>query len=565
MSLFSSLQVANNSLIANQIGVQVTGNNIANANTPGYLRQEVHLTPAPTQRFGGLLLGLGVEVSAIIQKTDAFLEERLRGATADLAFGETQEQTYSRLEAAIGELSETDLSTSLTNFFGSIQDVLNQPESVAARNLATLQGQTLADDVTRLHSRVFELQGDLDKQIRGTATTINGLLKEVAKLNVKITSTEGGDVSASDAVGLRDQRNEKLKQLATIIDVRSVEQNNGAMNVFIGGDLLVYEGTNRSVYITQDADLGSHSTQIRIEGSSLPLGTASGKLGGMVTSRDEILGGFLNGLDDFTKTLAHEFNKLYSSGQGLKGFTSLTSEFDVDDIDLALDQTGLAFTPVNGSFQVLVKNTQTGITQTADLQISLDGLGDETSLAELTAALDAIDGISAAVTPTRGLQLSVDSPNLAFSFANDTSGILSALGLNTFFTGTGASNLGVSSIVREDPSYFAASSGGIGNDTENAIALAGFLDRPLASANNDSLNDAYDRLLGDTIQASSVSRGVADGFRVFHATLEGQKMAVSGVSLDEEAINLIQYQRAYQATARVISTISELLEVLVNL
>ena len=565
MSLFSSLQLANNALIANQIGIQVTGNNIANANTPGYLRQEVQLTPAATQRRGDLLLGLGVQVTAIVQKTDRFLEERLRGAGADLAFGETQEQAYYRLEAVVGELSETDLSTSLTNFFGSIQDVLNQPESIASRNLAALRGETLAEDISRLHNRVFELQTDLDDQVENSAVTINGLLTEVAELNVKITTLEGGGVSNSDAVGLRDQRNEILKELSSILDVRSVEQEEGSVTVFLGGEQLVFQGTAEKVLVNKSSDRGPNSTELRLEGTSIKLGTASGKLGGLLDARDNVLGGFLTGLDDFTKTLAHEFNRLYSSGQGLKGFTSLTSDFEVSDADLALDQTGLAFTPTNGSFQVLLRNKQTGITETTDIPVSLDGLGDETSLNELAASLDAIDGLTATVSPTRSLQLSVDSPNLEFSFADDTSGVLSALGLNNFFTGTGSADLGVSQIVRDDPSFFAASSGGIGSDTENAVALAGFLDRPLDGEGSDSINVIYDRLIGDTTQAAAVSRGVTEGFRVFHATLEGQKLSISGVSLDEEAINLIQYQRAFQATARVVSTISELLDVLVNL
>ena len=565
MSLFSSLQLANNALTANQIGIQVTGNNIANANTPGYLRQEMQLTPAATQRQGGLLLGLGVQVAAIVQKTDLFLEERLRGAAADMAFGQTQEQTYFRLESVIGELNETDLSTSLTNFFGSIQDVLNQPENIAARNLAALQGETLAGDITRLYDRVLDMQTDLDDQVRSSATTINGLVKEIAKLNVKITSIEGGGISPSDAVGLRDQRTLKLKELATILDVSAVEQTNGSVSVFVGGDLLVFEGTHREVEADTSNERGINSTEIRLQGTTIALGASSGKLGGLMSSRDEVLGGFLTRLDDFTKTLVHEFNRVFTSGQGLKGFTSLTSDFEVLDVDLPLDQTGLPFTPGNGSFQVLLRNTQTGITTTSDIQVSLDGLDDDTSLAELAAALDGIDGLAASVTPTRGLQLSVESPNFEFSFANDTSGALAALGLNTFFTGTGAANVGVSSIVRGDPSYFAASTGGVGNDTENAIALAGFLDRPLATANNDSIGVLYERMMGDTTQASAVSRGVAEGFRVFHATLEGQHLAVSGVSLDEEAINLIQYQRAFQATARLVSTISELLEILVNL
>src|SRR5690606_6745710 len=107
---------ANNALMAAQLGVQVTGNNIANATTPGYIRQSVVLTPAATQRKGDLLLGLGVDVTAVIQQTDKFLEERLRGAVSDLTNGETQEGVYTQLETLLGELSETDLSSMMSRF-----------------------------------------------------------------------------------------------------------------------------------------------------------------------------------------------------------------------------------------------------------------------------------------------------------------------------------------------------------------------------------------------------------------------------------------------------------------
>src|SRR5690242_6458159 len=117
MTLFSSIQIANNALIAAQLGLQVTSNNVANANTPGYIRQSLILTPGPTQRYGGLLLGLGVDVQAVVQQTDRFLEERVRNAASDLANSEAQDNTYVQLESLIGELSDTDLSTSLSNFF----------------------------------------------------------------------------------------------------------------------------------------------------------------------------------------------------------------------------------------------------------------------------------------------------------------------------------------------------------------------------------------------------------------------------------------------------------------
>src|SRR5262245_33157395 len=136
MSLFGSLQLANNALRAQQVGLQVVGQNIANANTPGYIREEVNYVPAPTQRKGDLLLGLGVQVDSIQQKIDEFLAERLRGASSDRASAGSKEEVWLQLEGLLSELGDTDLSTSLNDFFNSVNEVLNQPESASVRNLA---------------------------------------------------------------------------------------------------------------------------------------------------------------------------------------------------------------------------------------------------------------------------------------------------------------------------------------------------------------------------------------------------------------------------------------------
>jgi flagellar hook-associated protein 1 FlgK len=565
MSLFGSIQIASNALQANQLGVQVTGNNIANANTPGYLRQNLVLTPAATQRKGQLLLGLGVDVSAVIQQTDKFLEERLRGSASDLANGDTQAQTYTQLETILGELGDNDLSTTLTKFFGSLNDILNQPESIPVRNLAVLQGQTLAGDIQRLDSRVREIRKDTNDRVIESATDINRLLNEVAKLNKQITVAEGGAISKSDAVGLRDKRGVALGELSKIIDIKVVEQDSGDVTVFAGGEYLVFEGTAREVTYVITPDRGLNIAEIRLKETDAPLNVSSGKLTGLFTARDEILGGFLDQLNDFSRALTFEFNKVYTGGQGLTGFTSLTSEFTVDDVQAPLDQSGLKFTPVNGSFQVQIYNKQTKLTKSYDIPVKLNGLEDDTSLESLKQQLDAIDGLAAEITPTRGLKLSSESSNLQFAFANDTSGTLASLGIGTFFTGSTSSNIGISQIVRADPSKFSASSGGIGKDTANAVELAGFLDRPLESRGGASLADAYQRIAGDVTQQSSVAKAVAAGFGDFQKTLEGQSLAISGVNIDEETINLISYQRAYQASAKFIATVNSLLDILVSL
>ena len=567
MSLFGSIRLASNALRADQIAMQVIGQNIANANTPGYIREEVELSPAPTQRVGGLLMGLGVQVDAVVQKIDLFLEERLRGAVSDKSSAETRESTYIQLEQLIGELGDTDISTAMTSFFNSVSEILNQPEDISVRNLAVLNGTTLAQEIRRLAQRVGEVRADVNERVKQTADDINRLIEEVRSLNVKIAATEGGDVSKSDAVGLRDQRLVALEDLAKLIDIHVREQPNGAVTVYIGGDYLVAEGVSRPVEVVLEANRGLTAAYVHLAETDLRLDPSGGELHGLLVARDDVLGGFLDQLDNFAGTLAYEFNKIYSSGQGLSGYTELTSQAYVTDPDRPLDDAGLKFTPTNGSFQVLVYDKDAKVTHTTDVLVSLNGVDPdaETTLNDLVEQLNQIDGISAEVTVDGRLTLRTTSAVDEFSFASDTSGVLAALGVNTFFTGSTGHDLDIDPAVKEDPGKFAASQGGIGQDTKNAVEMAAFPDRSIESRNGASITVLYDRMVGQATQGSTVTHAAAEGTRVFEQTLRGQKLAISGVSIDEEAIRMIAFQKAFQAAARYISVLNELFQMLVEL
>ena len=565
MSLFGSIQMASNALKANDIALQVVGQNISNANTPGYIREEVILATAPTQQLGTLQLGLGVKVEAVVQKIDLFLEQRLRGAVSDMSDAETQESYYAQLEGVIGELSDTDLSTYLTDFFSSINEVLNQPESQSVRNLAVLSGQTLTESINHMAEQVINIREDVNDQIIEMADDINNLLLEIRELNLKIAKTEAGDISNSDAVGLRDQRLTALEDLASKLDINVREQSNGMVAVYHDGDYLVFDESVRQIDVILDSEEGLNAASLHISESDKVLDPSAGELAGLLASRDDILGGFLDTLDGFANTLAFEFNKQFSKGQGLSGFQDVTSEFGVTATDQPLNDAGLEFTPVNGSFQIMVTQKTTGQTLTHDIFVDLNGIGEETSMDDLVTMIDDIDGISASVDLSGKLTILSDSSDHEFAFADDTSGVLAALGVNTFFSGSSARDIGVNNVLVKDPALFAASSGGIGHDTDNAVALAALIDTPLESQNGASLAVLYDRMTGEVAQSSAVSQSVAEGARVFEGTLRGQKLSISGVSLDEEAVRMMAYQRAYQAAARFIATLSELMDLTVSL
>jgi flagellar hook-associated protein 1 len=565
MSLFSSIQMARNTLRSNEIALQVVGQNIANANTPGYIREELLLSPAPTQRVGGLLLGLGVRVDSVVQVLDNFLEERLRGSVSEEAGAATTQGTYSQLENYLGGLKDTDLSASMVKFFNSISEVLNQPDSTTVRNLSVLQGETLTGDVQQLATRVSQLRDDVNTRIANTGDEINGLIEQIRSLNVQIANMEGGNVARSDAVGLRDQRLDALESLAKIIDIRVVEQASGGVTVYTGGDYLVFDGVARKVDVIKNSDQGFVKNDIRIVESQSLLAPAAGQLRGLLDSRDTVLTGFLDKIDSFSRTLAFEFNKVYSSGQGLTGYAEVTSQSQVTDPTAALNAAGLAYAPENGSFQVLMRNKKSGLTTTTNIQVDLTGLGHDTTLTSLTAALNNVPGLKAEMSVSGNLTISSLSSTNEFAFANDTSGALAALGINTFFTGDSAATLGINPDVKADPSKFAASRGGIGVDTLNAVDLADFIDRPLTSDNGASLSVLYDRLSGQTTQGAAIANANADSATVFERSLRGQKLATSGVNLDEEAVKMMSYQRCYQASARYISILNELLDLTVKI
>jgi len=566
MSLFGSIRIGANSLRANDIALQVVGQNIANANTPSYIREDVILNPAPTQRVGGLLLGLGVQVDAVIQKIDSFLEERLRGAVSEQGEAETVEQVYAQLEGLINALADVNVGSLMTGFFNSISEILNQPGDRSIRNLVVLQGQRLAQDIQRLADRAQRLRNELNARVKNMADDINRLLEEIRVLNVRISNTEGGQVSKSDAVGLRDQRLAALEKLARLIDIRVIEQPSSGVVVYRGGDYLVYEGTARQVQVALQYEGGYAKADIHLSDTDAPLSPNSGQLRGLLDARDQVLGRFVDQLDQFAKTLIFEFNKVHSSGQGLNGYTRLTSQYQVDDLAAPLDDAGLPFAPVNGSFQLLVYNRRTGLTKSTEIKVNLGGLGRPTTLTSLVDAINSqVEGVRAEINYDKRVTLRTLSAEDELAFANDTSGVLAALGLNVFFTGTGARDIAVSSEVTRDPAKFAASRSGIGADTSNAVEMSQLIDKPLASRDGASLAVLYNWLVSEATQGSAIAKSVADGARVFEISLRGQKLSTSGVNLDEEAVRMIAHQRAYQAAAKYIAALAELFELLVRL
>ena len=575
MSLFGSLQVASNTLQAMQVGLQVVGNNIANANTEGFIREKVNYAPAPVMEKGNLIIGLGVQVESITQVLDEYLGEQLRGANQDKIGAEIQNSAYKDLERLIGELTSNDLSTSLTNFFGSIEDTLNATsgDPLSIRNLVVLEGEKLAGEIQRIDDRATQIQSSYDEQIQVAGDQINQLAKQIQDLNIRITQVEGGGNSRSDAGALRTERRLLVDQLTELVGAQVQEQPSGGLSITVGGEFLVFEGQRREVYIQQSDDPDVAAASIRFSDTNKELDLGGGQVYGLTAARDEIVGGFRDDLDSLAGNLIFEFNKVFSSGQGLTGFQDLTSVEGIANADVPLDQAGLSFTPQNGEFNITVVNKNTGDQETTRIGIRLLGGADDTTLNDLRSQIDAVDGISASIDSLGRLRIQTDASDTEFFFSGDTnaqgdsSHVLAALGLNTFFTGSDADSISVNAELDgiENAYKFTSSNLGIGAGTDNAVRLAGLLDEPLEALGGTSILEQYEQFVNELAQKSTVAGSVLEGLNIFADTLNAEFQAASGVNIDEEAIEMISLQRIYQATGRYITVIQEMLDTLISL
>jgi flagellar hook-associated protein 1 FlgK len=564
MSLNSALRVAGRSLDIFTTGIEVAGNNISNSSTPGYIREEMYLEPSNPYLRGGVVVGSGANISGVRQQVDLFLEKRIYQSNGEYSASNNRLSAYTDLQSIISELGDQDLSTGLNNFLSSIQEVVNQPESSNLKSLVVQQGSTLVGQIQDIRERVDQQRITSSTQIKSSVDEVNKLVDQIAGLNTKIVKMESAGLLGSEAGDLRTQRLNAIGRLSELVPVKTVNHDNGMVDVYMNNEYMVYGSLTQHLEAVQDPTQGPGINQIQMKETKAPLTLSTGEISGLIQGRDQVLGGFIDSLDQLASSVIESVNKLHSSGEGTKKFTDVTSTNYVTSTNTPLNNSGLKFNPENGSFEIKILNKDTGLTDTRTINIDLDGLnGNDTSLEDLRASLDGIDHINATITADGKLKLNSDD-GFEFSFGNDNSGTLAALGINTFFTGHDSSDIGINSMLVKDPSYLATGQGGGSADNRNAIELAKFLDNTQTSLGGLSISDFYDGVVSNVTQAAASETSLNTGLSGYASSLSSQKQQVSGVSIDEEAIRILQYQQSYQAAAKIISTIDELFNTLLN-
>lgn len=444
MSSFLGIELGLRALRAFQIGMEVTGHNVANVNTPGYTRRRVRFANTPEFAFSPQVrLGTGVMAQSIQRLRDMMLEQRLNTNSGDLARWSALFENLHAIEGLFNEPSDSGVSARLNALFNAFEELATRPDSLAARQQVLQSARALTETLRTLHRNLTTLEDQLQSRMVSTIEQANQLAQQVARLNEQIRSAYSSGGESGD---LLDQRDRLVAQLSELVGARAHYNNDGSVMLFVDGHTLVQDGTAFALPTQIDLAnraLDSTPTDIRI---------SSGQLRGLMDSVAQ-LQRYRADLNTFANTLITQVNALHSTGFGL----------------------------------------------------------------------------------------------------DNNTGYL-------FFSGTDASNIDLHADV-SDPNHIAASavSGAPGNNGV-AQALANLRNAPQATLGGQSLTQYYRTLIGGIGNDTQVSRNRAESQQLTVEHLYALRESVSGVSLDEEAANLVRFQRGYQAAAKVVSTFDSLLQ-----
>jgi flagellar hook-associated protein 1 FlgK len=575
MGLTSSLQIGRSALSASQVALQMTGNNIANAATPGYHRQRITLAGVAGDEVGsGLFVGRGVKVADLQRVVSPALQARVRSSVADQSAARVQLDVLNTIESMTNELTGIDLSTQLGRFFNAFSELANNTSTTAMRSTVIEEGAAVASYVGALRGDLAGARSALDDELGDVVERADQLVEAIATMNREIINAEQGRGVEG---GLRDQRDRLLLELSELVDISVTEQPMGTVDVLVGSIPVILGTVSRGLQL--DTFSGASGLEVRVMTRDDPevVDASGGRIGGLIEQRSSAYDATIADLDTLSAELIFQVNRLHSSGRPEGRLTDTTGwqRIPAADQTLALNDpanatlAALPFAPRNGSFTVRVHDGN-GNASATTIAVDLDGIdatgapgfGDDTSLADLVAALDAIPNLNARVTPSGELRVFTDA-GFDVSFEDDSSGALAVLGINTFFAGHDATNIAVRQELRDDASLLVTGAG-LGTN-ETALAIASLREEPVRALGGSTLIDRWLSTVERNAVATNAASTRFEALTSVRDSLEAQEAAYSGVSLDEESVNLITYQQQYQGAARFIAVTDELTDVLLSL
>ncbi|WP_368268262.1 flagellar hook-associated protein FlgK [Enterobacter cloacae] len=542
----SLINSAMSGLSAAQAALNTVSNNISSYNVAGYTRQTTVLGASNSTLTGGGWVGNGVYVSGVQREYDAFITNQLRAAQTQSSGLTTRYQQMSKIDDVLSD-STNSLSTTLQDFFKSLQTLVSNAEDPAARQTVLGKADGLVNQFKTNDQYLRDQDSQVNTAIASSVEQINNYAKQIANLNDQISRLTGVGAGSSPN-DLLDQRDQLVSELNQIVGVEVAVQDGGTYNVSFGNGYSLVQGSkaNQLAAVKSSAD----PTRTTIAYSDEVSGNVeipekmvtTGSLGGLFTFRSEDLDKARNNLNQLALAFADAMNKQHEAG------------FDANG-----DAGGKLFD--FGSPAVVTNSRNTG---TAAMTVTV---ADSTKVQATDYKLQ-FNGTDWTITR---------SDKTSFTMAPDASGNLSFDGLRVNVTGS--ANAKDSFIVKpvsdvivnmelkfkdESKLAMASASNGGESDNRNGQKLLDLQNSKVVGGNK-TFNDAYASLVS-TVGSSTAALKTSSETKANVATqLTKQQQSISGVNLDEEYGNLQRYQQYYLANAQVLQTASTLFDAIINI
>lgn len=535
--------VGSSALNSLQRAISTTGNNIANANTDGYSRQEVEFASRTPNRIGGVTLGTGVEISSIRRAYDQFLTQDVQARTSSSGYYSLYSTTAEQIDNLMADPA-TSISSAMDKFFAAMEAVANSPTSQPERQVLLSEAGTLANRFNYVDARLSELAENTNEQMSVFVMDINQHTKDIAQLNQQIARLErtpGG--SPND---LLDQRDRAIESLSKLVRVDTRLQADGSVNVFTSsGHRLVSQAGAETVrltaapqpdgpvrlYISAPGGADAEISNVSLGGE---LGAAMDVSKNLIDRARRDIGLLAVGLTE-TYNTQHKGGDTLNQVAGSEFFTSIAPVATASPlnsgtttvsavIDDATQMTGASYQIDYTDSVVTITNLSTNATQ------------------EINGTTVSIDGLTFTVSP----------------FSNLTDG-------DRFLvepTGRAASSMAVA--LTDTSDIAAANSGGNVGDNRNMLSLIALREANNLKDGSKSVYDIYNNAVSQVAVDTRSARANADTEISLLQSVTDRRDGLTGVNLEEEAANLIRYQQAYQAAAQIITTANDVFDTLLR-
>jgi flagellar hook-associated protein 1 FlgK len=554
-NLFSLLNTAKTGLLTHQVGMEVTGNNIANVETEGFSRQQISLATNTPRTIAQGQLGTGVLVAGIERIHDQFLFRQIVGEGDALGEFQARKDIFDQLEIIFNESLGQGLNSQLSDFFNSLQDLSSDPGNLAVRANLVSKAQSLASAFNNIGEQLFQVQRSIDVALKNEVQEINSLTLEIAQLNQEISTFEVGGRFANDQ---RDRRDLLIKQLSDKIDISLMDESDGQISITLSnGKPLVLRSHTFQLTIATNPDNNSFQDIFLSDGAGGATNITSaingGSLRGLLDMRDVETESLLDKLNLLAAGITQEFNRVHQQGFGLNGSTGI-------DFFSPLTPTAVTDSNNTGAASLSVVNASPTTVSLDEFEIVFTS-ATEFDLFNLTTGSAEGSFIFADGVPF----------NLAGGLAVTITGVPAVGDRARFSVSEGAAeNFAVSGDILANFDLIAAGLTLLG-DGDNAVELAGLQNALVfdsitfnPGSGSFTIDEFYNAMVS---QVGSRSFRAQAGLSQHQGTLlqlNNRQDSISGVSIDEELINMIKFQQAFNAAARVISVVDEMMNTLLN-